>query len=170
MKILSALLLVLLATSSLYDIPVNTIDGKATKLSEYKGKVILVVNVASECGYTPQYTELQSLFQAYSEKGLVVVGFPCNDFGGQEPGSSEEIKKFCTTNYKVTFPMYEKVSMQHPLYQYLTENAAEKGAVKWNFEKFLIGKDGKILARFRSKVKPMSDEMKKAVESALAAK
>ncbi|MDX2129518.1 MAG: glutathione peroxidase [Chloroherpetonaceae bacterium] len=170
MKILSIFLLVFLSASSVYDIPVNTIEGKTSKLSEYKGKVILVVNVASECGYTPQYAELQSLYEAYGEKGLVVVGFPCNDFGGQEPGGSEEIKKFCSTNYKVTFPMYEKLSMQHPLYQYLTENAPEKGAVKWNFEKFLIGKDGKVLARFRSRVKPMSEEMKKSVEAALAAK
>lgn len=158
---------------SVYDFKVKNIDGKEVKLSDYKGKVLLLVNVASKCGYTPQYKDLQALYEKYGEKGLVVMGFPANNFGKQEPGTNEEIKEFCTANYDVTFPMFSKVSVkgddQHELFKYLTslENPDFKGDINWNFEKFLIGKDGKLLHRFRSKPSPTGEEIVKAVEAAL---
>ena len=161
--------------SKLYDIPLKDIDGKATSLKPYKGKVLLVVNVASKCGYTPQYKGLEALYQQFKSKGLLVVGFPCNDFGAQEPGTNEEIKEFCSKNFSVTFPLFDKIHVkgaeQHPLYATLTgKESPYPGDIKWNFSKFLIGKDGKILKRFESSVKPESSEMTKAIEEALAAK
>jgi glutathione peroxidase len=163
------------AVSSIYSYKINTLEGKSSSLGDYKGKVVLLVNVASKCGYTPQYKALQALQDKYASKGFTVVGVPCNDFGAQEPGSSEEIRKFCTDNYNVSFPLTEKVHVkgpeQHPLYARLTGQSAEfPGDIKWNFSKFLVGRDGKILKRFESAVKPESPEMTQAIESALAAK
>jgi glutathione peroxidase len=159
-----------MAASSVHDFTLTSIDGKAVPLSSYKGKVVLLVNVASKCGYTPQYTGLQSLYTKYKDKGLVVVGVPANNFGGQEPGTNEEIQTFCSRNYNVTFPMMSKVSVKGedktPLYGYLTENTG--GDVKWNFTKFLVDKNGKIVSRFDSKVTPDSPELTSAVEKALA--
>lgn len=151
------------------------IDGKDTSLKAYEGKVLLVVNVASRCGYTPQYTGLQALHEKLSGKGFSVLGFPCNDFGGQEPGTEQEIKTFCSTKYNVTFPLFGKVHVkgdeQHPLYKALTgESSPVPGPVKWNFGKFLIGKDGKILKRWDSSTAPDAKELVEAVEAALAAK
>jgi glutathione peroxidase len=153
------------------------IDGKDVDLAQYKGKVVLFVNVASACGYTPQYAGLQDLYQKYSKEGLVVIGVPSNDYGKQEPGSDADIQKFCSTNYKVTFPMLSKVAVKGkdkvPLYKYLTDkatNPASPGEVKWNFEKFLIGRDGKIAGRFLSAVEPTSEELTKAVQTELAKK
>jgi glutathione peroxidase len=158
----------LFAASSVHDFTLNTIDGKPAPLSAYKGKVLLLVNVASKCGYTPQYTGLQSLYEKYKDKGLVIVGVPANNFGGQEPGTNDEIKTFCTRNYNVSFPMMSKVSVKGddmtPLYSYLTQTG---GDVKWNFTKFLVGKDGRVIERFESKVTPDSPELTAAVEKAL---
>lgn len=155
--------------SSVHEFSMTTIDGKPAPLSAYKGKVVLFVNVASKCGYTPQYTGLQSLYEKYKDKGLVIVGVPANNFGSQEPGTNEEIKTFCSRNYNVTFPMMSKVSVKGsditPLYGYLTQTGGE---VKWNFTKFLVDKDGKVVSRFESKVTPDSTEMASAIEKALA--
>jgi glutathione peroxidase len=163
------------AADSIYDIPLKDIDGKDTTLATYKGKVLLVVNVASKCGYTPQYAGLQSLYAKHTLEGLVVCGFPCNQFLHQEPGSNEEIKQFCSSKYNVTFPMFDKLDVngdnRHPLYTFLAgTNSPFPGNIKWNFNKFLIGRDGKILARFGSSTKPDSEELAKAIEAALAAK
>ncbi len=160
---------------SLYDIAVKDINGKSTTLGAYKGKVILIVNVASHCGYTPQYKGLEALYLKYQHRDFVVLGFPCNQFGGQEPGTAADIKQFCTSQYNVTFPLFEKIEVngvnRHPLYVALAgEGSPFPGDIKWNFNKFLIGKDGKILKRFDSKVKPESPEMAVAIEDALAAK
>ena len=163
------------AADSIYDIPLKDIDGKDATLKPYAGKVMLVVNVASHCGFTPQYTALEAIYQKYSAQGLVVCGFPCNQFGAQEPGTDAEIKQFCTSKYDVTFPMFDKLEVnganRHPLYVALAgADSPFPGNIKWNFTKFLIGRDGKILDRFDSKVKPDSDEVTKAIEAALAAK
>ena len=163
------------AASNLQEIPLKDIDGKATSLKAFDGKVVLLVNVASKCGYTKQYTGLEALYKKYHDKGLVIVGVPSNDFGGQEPGTAEEIKEFCSTKYQVTFPLMEKVhvkgSEQHALYTALTgPNAKFPGDVKWNFGKFLIGRNGVVVERFDSGVAPESKEMIAAVEAALAAK
>jgi len=162
------------SASSVHDFTLNSIDGKATPLASYKGKVLLLVNVASKCGYTPQYAGLQSLYAKYKDKGLVIVGVPANNFGGQEPGTNEEIKTFCSRNYNVTFPIMSKVSVKGsdatPLYQYLTDKAANPavgGDVKWNFTKFLVGKDGKPVQRFEPGVSPDSPELAQAIEKAL---
>lgn len=148
-------------SQSVYDFKVNTIDGDEISLSEYKGKVLLIVNVASECGFTGQYEGLQKLYEEYKDKDFVVLGFPCNQFGKQEPGSSEEIKTFCSTKFGVTFPMFEKIDVNgesaHPLYDYLKSSVpgdSDGKDIKWNFTKFLIGKDGKVVARFSTTVKP----------------
>jgi glutathione peroxidase len=158
------------AASSVHEFQLTSIDGQAAPLSAYKGKVLLLVNVASKCGYTPQYAGLQSLYDKYKDRGLVVIGVPANNFGGQEPGTNEEIKTFCTRTYNVTFPMMSKVSVkgedQTPLYGYLT--GATGGDVKWNFTKFLVDKNGKVINRFESKVTPDSAELQSAVEKALA--
>lgn len=153
----------------------KNIDGKPVKLARYAGNVILVVNVASRCGYTPQYADLQKLYDEYKKKGLVVLGFPSNDFGMQEPGTEAEIKEFCTTNYKVTFPMFSKIAVkgdnQNPFYKFLTgkeTNPKHAGDIQWNFEKFLINRKGEVVARFPSKVKPTDPEVIKTVEKLLA--
>jgi len=160
--------LALAADSNVSEIAVKDIDGKDSTLKAYAGKVLLIVNVASECGYTGQYAGLQALHEKMAEKGVAVLGFPCNDFGGQEPGSEAIIKTFCTENYKVTFPMFSKVAIKgdakHPMYAALQSAAGEVG---WNFEKFLIGKDGKVLKRFGSDVQPESPELLAAIEAAL---
>ena len=166
-----------LATSaqSLYDIKLKDIDGKDTSLAAYKGKAVLIVNVASKCGYTKQYSGLEATYQKYKDQGFVVLGFPCNQFGGQEPGTNEDIKQFCSSKYSVTFPLFDKLEVnganRHPLYVALAgKDSPFPGDIKWNFNKFLIGKDGKIVQRFVSGVKPDSEELTKAVEAALAAK
>lgn len=169
--LLTALLMTTSAfsASSIHEFTMNSIDGQATPLSTLKGKAVLVVNVASQCGYTPQYTGLQALYEKYKGQGLVIVGVPANNFGGQEPGTNEEIKQFCSRKYSVTFPIMAKVSVkggdQTPLYQYLTTTMG--GDVKWNFTKFLVGKDGKPVQRFESGVSPDSPELAAAIEKAL---
>src|SRR5436190_291236 len=146
------------AAASIYDIKLKDIDGKETSLAPYKGKVLLIVNVASKCGYTPQYKSLEATFEKYKGKGFEVLGFPCNQFGGQEPGTNEQIKEFCSLNYQVSFPLFDKLEVnganRHPLYKELAgEKSPYPGDIKWNFNKFLIGKDGKIVKRFDSKTK-----------------
>ena len=163
------------ASSSIMNIPLKDIDGKDTSLNAYKGKVLLVVNVASRCGNTPQYEALEAIYKKYKGDGLVVLGFPCNDFFGQEPGTAEEIKTFCTSKYAVDFPLFAKLHVkgpeQHPLYAALTgPDASFPGDVDWNFGKFLIGRDGKVITRFKAKVKPDSTEVVSAIETALKAK
>ena len=160
---------------SLYDIPLKDINGKDASLKDYKGKVLLIVNVASKCGNTPQYAGLEKMYAENKDKGLVVLGFPCNQFFGQEPGSNEQIKEFCSKTYGVTFPMFDKVDVkgkdQHPLYKALSgPEAAFPGDVKWNFGKFLVGRDGKVIKRIEPGVKPESPAVVKAVAEALAAK
>ena len=152
----------------------TSLDGETIELDSYRGSVVLVVNVASRCGNTPQYAGLQDLHEKYADKGLAVLGFPCNQFGGQEPGSESDIKVFCEKNYGVDFPMFSKIDVNGesavPLYRYLTSDEApldDKGNVGWNFEKFLIDRDGKVIARFRSKVQPTSTELIEAIEAAL---
>lgn len=162
-----------LLAASIYDIKVKDIDGKETSLAPYKGKVLLIVNVASKCGYTPQYKALEATFEKYKDKGFAVLGFPCNQFGGQEPGTNEQIKQFCSSKYNVTFPLFDKIEVngehRHPLYVSLAgAKSPFPGDIKWNFNKFLIGKDGKILKRFDSKATPDSPEVTHAVEAALA--
>ena len=156
------------------DFTVKTIDGVDKSLCDYKGDVVLIVNVASKCGYTPQYAGLEELNKKYRDRGLRILGFPSNDFGGQEPGSEEEIKQFCSTNYGVTFDMFSKVAVKGdekaPLYGYLTSgggNAAIAGDVKWNFQKYLVDREGKLVAVFSSKVEPTSEEMTAAIEKLL---
>ena len=163
------------AADSLYSVPLKDIDGKDTSLKPYQGKVLLIVNVASKCGFTPQYTALEALYQKYKDQGLVVLGFPCNQFGGQEPGTDTEIKQFCTSKYNVTFPMFDKIEVngvnRHPLYVMLAgPNSPFPGDIGWNFTKFVIGRDGKILNRFPSPVRPDSAAVTHAIEAALAAK
>jgi glutathione peroxidase len=153
---------------SLHDFTVDSIDHQAQPLAAYKGKVALVVNTASECGFTPQYKDLEALYQRYKDRGLVVLGFPSNDFGGQEPGSEAEIKKFCSLKYRVTFPMFAKVKTKgadrSAVYEFLS---AAQGEPKWNFHKYLVGKDGKVIAGYPSKVAPDSPELAGAIEAAL---
>ncbi|MBW4654779.1 MAG: glutathione peroxidase [Kaiparowitsia implicata GSE-PSE-MK54-09C] len=159
-------------TTTVSDISVNTITGDAKPLSDYAGNVLLVVNVASYCGYTPQYTGLEKLHQQYKDQGLRVLGFPCNDFGAQEPGTNEEILDFCTVNYGASFELFDKVhakgAEQHPLYARLTTGSIPAGEVSWNFEKFLISKTGEVVGRFRSAVAPDSPELIAAIEAELA--
>ncbi len=157
------------------DFEMRTIDGELQSLSQYKGDVVLIVNVASKCGNTPQYEALQALYSKYKDRGFVVLGFPANNFGGQEPGTDAEIKEFCTATYGVTFPMFSKISVigedQHPLYAFLTSSSSDPefaGDIKWNFTKFLIGRNGQVIARFHYKTKPDSEEVIKAIEDALA--
>jgi glutathione peroxidase len=160
-------------SADLAAIPFKTITSKATSLTDYKGKVVLVVNTASKCGLTPQYEGLEALHEKYAAKGFTVIAFPCNDFGSQEPGSAEEIQQFCKTKFAVSFPLMEKIHVkgpeQHPLYAALTgKDGAFPGDVKWNFGKFLISKDGKPLARFEPTQKPDAPELTAAIEKALA--
>jgi glutathione peroxidase len=159
---------------SLYEIPLTTLDGKPASLAEHKGEVMLAVNVASKCGFTPQYEALQKLHETYADRGFTVLGFPCNQFLFQESGSAEQIAGFCSTTYGVTFPMFEKLKVngrhRHPLYAELTkvpDGKGKAGRVKWNFEKFLINRDGEVVGRFRTPVKPDSPEVVQAIESAL---
>ncbi|MEO9885166.1 MAG: glutathione peroxidase [Balneola sp.] len=157
--------------NSIYEFDAENIDGEIVSLEAYKGKTLLIVNVASKCGYTPQYEGLQALYEEYKGDDFVILGFPANNFKGQEPGSDEEIKQFCTLEYGVEFPMFSKVSVlgddQSELFSYLTalENPDFTGDIKWNFEKFLISKEGKLLRRFRSSVKPQSEELVQAIKS-----
>ncbi len=180
MKILITVLFLALMVStnenddSIYDFKLKSIDGEETELSEYSGKVLLIVNTASECGFTPQYDGLQDVYDKYKEDGFYVLGFPANNFGGQEPGTDEEIAEFCSVNFNIQFPMFSKVSVKgddiHPLFEYLTttENRDFSGEIGWNFEKFLIDRDGNLVRRFRSKVEPDSNELIESIESALA--
>jgi len=165
----------LASAASLYDIPLKDIDGKGTSLKEHRGKVLLIVNVASQCGLTPQYSALETIHEKYKDKGFSVLAFPCNQFNGQEPGTNEEIKQFCSSKYHVTFPIFDKLEVngqgRHPLYVALAgKDSPFPGDIKWNFGKFLIGRDGKILKRFEPRTKPDSPEVTQAIESALAAK
>ena len=153
---------------------VKDIDGKSVPLKAYRGKVLLIVNVASHCGFTPQYKALQEVYEKFKGKGFAVLGFPCNQFGAQEPGSNEEIKQFCSSKYNVTFPLFDKIDVnganRHPLYTSLAgKESPFAGDIKWNFSKFLVGRDGTILKRFESPVKPDSAEVTQAIEAALAA-
>lgn len=163
----------LYGASGIYSFTLNSIDGKPAPLVDYKGKVILIVNVASQCGYTPQYSALESTYEKYKDQGLVILGFPANNFGAQEPGTNEEIKTFCTRKYSVTFPMYAKISVkgvdQAPLYSYLTKEtgAGLAGDIKWNFTKFLVDRDGKVVQRFEPAVTPDSKEVTGAIEKLL---
>jgi glutathione peroxidase len=149
----------------------KTIDGKDKLLSDYKGKVLLVVNVASKCGHTPQYKGLEALYQKYGKEGFMILGFPANNFFRQEPGTDSEIKEFCTTKYNVTFDMFSKISVkgddQHPLYQYLTKESPFPGDVKWNFQKYLVDRNGSIVAKFDPKVEPEDTTVIQAVEKYL---
>jgi glutathione peroxidase len=159
----------LFGASNVYEFTLNSIDGQPLPLSNFKGKVLLIVNVASFCGFTPQYEQLEAVYEKYQDQGFVIAGFPANNFGAQEPGTNEEIKTFCSRKYNVKFPIYSKISVKGPdkapLYQYLTETSG--GEIKWNFTKFLIDRNGKIIARFESAVKPDSPEVIAAIEKAL---
>jgi glutathione peroxidase len=164
------------AASNIYDFTLPSIDGRPMPLADFKGKVVLVVNVASRCGYTPQYSALEALYEKYKDQGFVIVGFPANNFGAQEPGTNQEIKTFCSRKYSVTFPLYSKVSVkgddQTPLYQYLTKQTDPPiaGEIKWNFTKFLVDRNGHVIQRFESAVRPDSKEVISAVEKQLSQK
>jgi|CXWL01.1.fsa_nt_gi glutathione peroxidase len=165
------------AEKSMFEFTMKDIDGKDVKLEAYKGKVVMVVNVASKCGYTPQYEGLETIYNKYKDRGFMVLGFPANNFMGQEPGTEKEIKEFCATKYGVTFPMFSKISVtgkdQHPLYTYLTSKESNPefgGDISWNFNKFLIDRSGKIVARFGSKDKPEGEAVTAVVENYLATK
>ncbi len=153
---------------SFFDFKTNTLDGKPADLAQYKGKVVVVVNTASACGFTPQYDGLEKLYEEMKDSGVVVLGFPSNDFGGQEPGTHEEIKKFCTLKFNVRFPMFEKVKTkgegQSPIYAFL---ASKNGEPKWNFHKYVVGKDGQVKNAFKSSVTPQSTELRSAIAAAL---
>ncbi len=181
MRKLSLILILILTASmalaepkSIYDFTMNSIDGHPTSLKSYRGKVVLLVNVASKCGFTPQYTALEAIYEKYKDRGLVIVGIPANNFGSQEPGTNEEIKKFCSTKYNVSFPMMAKVSVlgedKTPLYVFLTGKGSDPqfaGDIKWNFTKFLFDRNGKPVARFEPDVTPDSPQVTAAIESAL---
>jgi glutathione peroxidase len=165
------------SAGSIYDFSLKDIDGNEVKLEKFKGNVLLIVNTASRCGYTPQYEALQAVYERFKDKGFYVLGFPANNFMGQEPGSDKEIKEFCTLRYNVTFPMFSKISVtgsdQHPLYRFLTNkktNPEFSGDITWNFNKFLISRDGKIIGRFGSKDKPDDAVVISTIENALAEK
>ncbi len=181
MRRLSLSLILALAASfaaaepkSIYDFTMRSIDGQQVSLGSYKGKVVLLVNVASRCGFTPQYAGLEALYEKYKDRGLVIVGIPANNFAQQEPGTNEEIKKFCSSKYNVSFPMMSKVSVlgddKTPLYQFLTSKSSDPqfgGDIQWNFTKFLFDRAGKPVGRFEPAVKPDSPEVQAAIESAL---
>ncbi|HEX7696004.1 MAG TPA: glutathione peroxidase [Candidatus Acidoferrum sp.] len=163
------------AEKTVHDFTLNSIDGQPAPLAAYKGKVVLLVNVASKCGFTPQYSALESTYEKYKDRGFVIVGIPANNFGAQEPGSNQEIKTFCSSKYHVTFPMMAKVSVKGdditPLYQFLTDkssNPQSGGEIKWNFTKFLIGPDGRVITRFEPEITPDSPQVTSAIEEALA--
>jgi len=157
--------------TTIHDFTMTTIDGKEISLSEYKGKVLLIVNVASKCGYTPQYTDLQKLYDDYKGKPFEILGFPANNFGAQEPGSNAEIQSFCSLTYNVTFPMFSKISVKgndkHPLYKFITEESDFKGDVDWNFQKYLIDKDGKVIAKFSPQTTPTSKDITSKIDRAI---
>jgi glutathione peroxidase len=164
----------LFGASSVYEFTMNSIEGHPMPLANFQGKVMLIVNVASKCGFTPQYEGLEAVYEKYKDQGFVIVGFPANNFMAQEPGTNEEIKTFCSTKYNVKFPLYSKISVKDddkaPLYQFLTDQAANPktgGEIKWNFTKFLVDRNGKVVARFESPVKPESPEVTSAIEKAL---
>lgn len=161
-------------TTSLYDFTMSDIDGKPVNLGHYRGKVLLLVNTASLCGNTPQYSDLQKLYEQYNDQGLEILAFPANNFGQQEPGTNEEIKSFCFTKYSLTFPLFSKISVKgsdkHPLYQYLTEQSPFPGEVEWNFQKYLVDRSGNIVGRFHHRTKPLAPEIVKEVERVLAAR
>lgn len=160
-----------MAADSVHDFKVKSLENKEVSLSDYKGKVLLIVNVASQCGATPQYAQLQEMYEKHKTDGLVVVGFPCNQFGGQEPGTAKEIREFCDSRYKVTFPMFAKIDVngkqQAPLYEHLKKNADKSSDIGWNFEKFVVGKDGKVAARFGTRTKPDAPEVVAAIKAEL---
>ncbi len=178
-KFLSVLLLLILTAggfvraeqNKLYSFKVKTIDGAEKSLSDYEGKALLIVNTASKCGFTKQYAPLEQLYQKYKDRGFEILGFPANDFLGQEPGTNEEIKKFCSLKYNVTFPMFSKITVKgegiEPLYQYLTAESGFGGDISWNFNKFLVSPEGKVVARFDSKTEPLSEDLVSQVESIL---
>ncbi|NJR37778.1 MAG: glutathione peroxidase [Leptolyngbyaceae cyanobacterium CSU_1_4] len=157
---------------SIANISVKTIDRQDQTLSNYLGKVLLIVNVASQCGYTPQYKGMEELYQKYQAQGFEILAFPCNDYGMQEPGSNEEIQQFCSTRYDISFPLFDKVhakgSQQHPLYAELTQAVEPKGEVSWNFEKFLVNKKGEVVARYKSAIAPTDTALVTAIEKELA--
>ncbi len=164
-----------MADPTLHDFSAKTIDGEERSLADFRGKAVLVVNVASKCGLTPHYEGLQELYEEYSPAGLEILGFPCNQFGAQEPGSDAEVKEFCSASYGVTFPMFSKIEVngggRAPLYAWLTEQQAgpeESGDIKWNFTKFLVGKDGRVIARFAPPTEPSANELRNAIGEALA--
>lgn len=162
----------ILDSSSVYKYSVLNIEEQEVKLSKYEGKVLLIVNVASKCGFTPQYEGLEKIYQQYKNDGFEILAFPCNDFGKQEPGTNEEIKNFCSINYDVTFELFDKIKVKgddkEPLYKMLTDNPITgKSGIMWNFEKFLIDRNGKIIKRFRSKTKPESEKIKSSIEELL---
>ena len=166
-----------LGANSVHEFTMKAIDGKPVPLGNFKGQIMLVVNVASQCGYTPQYEGLEKLYETYKARGFVITGFPANNFGGQEPGTDSEIQTFCKSKYGVTFPMFSKISVaggdKAPLYGFLTDRTASPqtgGEIQWNFTKFLVGRDGKVLRRFEPSVEPLSRELIAAVEAALNTK
>ena len=171
MKLVSMLVMMVMGVANTLNFTMDSLDGKPVNLSKYQGSVVLIVNVASACGYTPQYEGLQALHQKYASRGLRILGFPSNDFGGQEPGTNAEIGEFCKKNYGVEFDMFSKITVvgknQAPLYRTLTTTPGFSGNIEWNFEKFLLNRDGKVIARFKSPVEPLSAEMTKAIEAAL---
>jgi glutathione peroxidase len=161
-------------TPMVYDFTLNDIDGKPISLDQFRGKVLLLVNTASFCGNTPQYTDLEKMYEQYREKGLEILAFPANNFGQQEPGTNEEIKAFCHTKYSLSFPLFSKISVKgndkHPLYRYLTEQSPFPGEVEWNFQKYLVDRSGKIVARYHHRTKPLAPEVVQDVERVLAAR
>ncbi|MEY4703970.1 MAG: Glutathione peroxidase [Nitrospirota bacterium] len=165
---------VLMATQTpmVYDFTLNDIDGKPVSLSQFKGKVLLLVNTASFCGNTPQYTDLEKMYEQYREKGFEILAFPANNFGQQEPGTNVEIKTFCYTKYSLSFPLFSKISVKgndkHPLYRYLTEQSPFPGEVEWNFQKYLVDRSGKVVARYHHRTKPLAPEIVQDIERLLA--
>ncbi|MSQ77619.1 MAG: glutathione peroxidase [Nitrospiraceae bacterium] len=161
-------------TGGVYDFTLDNIDGKPTPLNTFRGKVLLLVNTASMCGNTPQYTDLETIYEKYQDQGLEILAFPANNFGQQEPGTNQEIKGFCLTKYSLTFPLFSKISVKgsdkHPLYRYLTEQSPFPGEVEWNFQKYLVDRSGNVVARFHHRTNPLSDEIVKGIETALAKK
>ncbi|MGH7234745.1 MAG: glutathione peroxidase [Nitrospiraceae bacterium] len=157
---------------SVYDFTLNDVDGKPLPLNQFRGKVLLLVNTASFCGNTPQYEQLQTMYERYHAQGFEILAFPANNFGRQEPGTNEEIKKFCYTKYSLTFPLFSKISVKgddkHPLYRYLTERSPFPGEVEWNFQKYLVDRTGRIIARYHHRTKPLSDEIVQDVERTLS--
>jgi glutathione peroxidase len=161
-------------SSSIYDFTMNDIDGKPVPLSQFRGKTVLLVNTASFCGNTPQYSDLQTMYERYQSKGFEILAFPANNFGQQEPGTNEEIKGFCFTKYSLTFPLFSKISVKgsdkHPLYRYLTEESPFPGEVEWNFQKYLVDSKGTVVGRYHHRTKPTSDEIVRDIEDTLAAR